>query len=87
MAAALAISSISRRLIAQPIIALADTALLVSRDQDYSVRAGFQADSREITVLIDAFNTMLTQIQDRDAALNEARSNLEARVEERTAEL
>jgi nitrogen fixation/metabolism regulation signal transduction histidine kinase len=87
MAAALAISSISRRLIAQPIIALADTALLVSRGQDYSVRAGFQADSREITVLIDAFNTMLTQIQDRDAALNEARSNLEARVEERTAEL
>jgi len=87
MAAAVAISSISQRLIARPIIALADTALLVSRDQDYSLRASIHADSSEIAVLIDAFNTMLTQIQERDAALNEARTHLEVRVEERTAAL
>jgi len=87
MAAALAISSISRRLIAHPITALADTALIVSRDRDYSVRAGIRSDSSEIVVLIDAFNTMLSQIQERDAALTRARNELESRVEARTAEL
>lgn len=87
MGAAVAISSISRRLIARPIIALADTALLVSRNQDYAVRAHVEADSSEISILVDAFNTMLTQIQERDAALNEARAHLEARVADRTAEL
>lgn len=87
MAAALLISAASRRLIAQPIIALADTALLVSRGQDYTVRADIHADSSEIVVLVDAFNTMLSQIGERDAALNRARNELEARVEERTAEL
>jgi len=80
MVAALIISATSRRLIAQPIIALADTALLVSRDKDYSVRAGIAADSVEIAILTQAFNTMLTQIQ-------EGRNELEARVEARTAEL
>jgi signal transduction histidine kinase len=87
MVAALVISSFSRRFIAKPIIALADTARLVSREQDYSVRASVPADSSEIAILIDAFNTMLIQIQDRDAALNEARNELEIRVEKRTAEL
>jgi signal transduction histidine kinase len=87
MVAAAAISAISRRLIAQPIVELADTALLVSRDRDYSVRAAAQTDAGEIAVLVDAFNTMLTQIQERDAALNRARNELEIRVEERTAEL
>ena len=87
MAAALVISSVSQRLIARPIIALAETALQVSREQDYSVRAGIHADGSEIAVLIDSFNTMLAQIQERDAALNEARAGLEARVEERTSEL
>jgi len=87
MAAAVVISSTSRRLIAQPIISLADTALLVSRNQDYAVRADIPAGSREIAVLVDAFNTMLTQIQERDAALSHARDELEARVDARTAEL
>jgi signal transduction histidine kinase len=87
MAFALVISSIARRLIEQPIIALAHTALLVSRERDYSVRAQTYAEGGEIAVLVDAFNTMLAQIQERDAALSEARAGLEARVEERTAEL
>jgi len=87
MLAAAIISTISRRLIAQPIIELAETALLVSRDRDYSVRAAVHADAGEIAILVDAFNTMLTQIQERDAALNRARNELELRVEERTAEL
>ena len=81
------ISSISQRLIARPIRSLAETAKIVSREQDYSVRAGIHADSREIEVLVEAFNKMLDQIQERDIALNQARSDLELRVEARTAEL
>ena len=87
MAAGLIISTISRRLIADPIIALADTALRVSHDRDYSVRADIQTDSSEVTVLVNAFNTMLTQIGERDDALTQARNELEVRVEDRTAEL
>jgi signal transduction histidine kinase len=87
MGAAVLISSFSRRLIAKPITALADTAMRVSRDRDYSIRADVSADSNEIAVLIDAFNTMLGQIQERDAAINQARNELETRVEERTAAL
>lgn len=87
MIAALAISIMSRRLIAEPIIALADTALLVSRDQDYTVRARINSNSAEIDILINAFNTMITQIGERDRALTQARDQLETRVEERTAEL
>jgi signal transduction histidine kinase len=87
MAAAVAISSISQRLIAQPVIALAETAMRVSQDKDYSVRAAVAVDGSEIGVLVDAFNTMLMQIQERDKALGEARDELEARVDERTAEL
>lgn len=87
MGAALAISSFARRVIAQPAIALAEVARHVSRDQDYSVRARVPADNSEIAVLTDAFNTMLTQIQERDVALIQARNSLESRVEERTAEL
>lgn len=88
MAAALVISSAARRFLAQPIISLANTALTVSRDQDYSVRATTPGETTgEISVLVDAFNTMLQQIQERDAALIHARDQLELRVEERTAEL
>ena len=41
----------------------------------------------ELAELIDAFNEMLSQIQERDGALQKARDELEHRVEERTAEL
>jgi signal transduction histidine kinase len=87
MVAAIVISASSRRFIAEPIRALAQTALSVSTDRDYSVRATTPANSREIAVLVDAFNTMLAQIQEQDAALRQARTHLELRVEQRTAEL
>lgn len=87
MAAGILIGSVSRRLIVRPIIALSETALLVSRDRDYSVRADTHAESAEISILVAAFNTMLAQIQQRDADLNDARTHLEARVQERTEEL
>lgn len=87
MGAAVLISATARRLIARPITALAETARRVSRERDYSVRAGPHADNDEIAVLITAFNEMLVQIQAQDMALTRARDNLELRVQERTAAL
>ena len=87
MLAALLISALSRRLIAQPITSLAETARSISREHDYSVRATESSDSVEISVLTQAFNEMLQQIQQSEAALRKSRDELEQRVEERTAEL
>jgi len=65
--------------ISRPILGLAHTAAMVSRDKNYAVRA--QAAGRdEIGGLVEAFNDMLAQIQQRDR-------ELEHRVEARTAEL
>jgi signal transduction histidine kinase len=87
MAAGLLISSTARRMIAQPLVALAEIARRVSRERDYSVRAAAHRDGDEIAVLVAAFNEMLVQIQERDTALNRAREGLEVRVQERTAAL
>jgi signal transduction histidine kinase len=87
MGAALLISSTARKLVAQPLIALSETARRVSRERDYSVRAERHSEHDEIAVLVDAFNEMLVQIQERDTALNRARDLLEVRVQERTAAL
>ena len=85
--AGFAISATARRTLAQPILALAETAHRVSRARDYAVRAEPPPDNDEIAVLVNAFNEMLVQIQERDSALNRARDELEQRVEERTAAL
>ncbi len=87
MAAGVLISATARRLVARPMVALAETARQVSRGRDYSVRAEPQPDGDEVAVLVEAFNEMLVQIQQRDNALNRAREELEVRVEERTAAL
>lgn len=86
-AAVLLLSLFLRRGIAEPIVRLADTARLVSRDKNYAVRAPGADRRDELGILIEAFNEMLGQIQERDAALHEAREELERRVEERTAQL
>lgn len=87
MLAALVISSLLRKLVAKPIASLAETARSISREHDYSVRAEESADSIEMSVLTHAFNDMLQQIQQSEAALRKSRDELEQRVEERTAEL
>ena len=66
---------------------LAQTAQIVTRERDYSVRAKLPSSSDELSFLVQSFNEMLEQIQARDRALEESRSALEQRVEERTAEL
>ena len=85
--AALLVSSVSRRAIIEPVEHLAEIANAVSHEKNYSVRATPTGHGDEFSVLIRSFNEMLAQIQERDAALEEAREKLERRVEERTAEL
>ena len=85
--AALLVSSIFRRAVAEPIVHLAEVAKIVSRDKNYSVRATPTRSRGELAILIDAFNEMLAQIQESEKALRKAHDGLEQRVQERTAEL
>jgi len=87
LVAALLVSSIFRKAVAEPIIHLAGVARAVTREKNYSVRAARTHDSGELAILIDAFNEMLAQTQQNENALREARDDLEQRVKERTAEL
>ncbi len=80
------IASRLQRVISQPILHLSRTAHAVAEEKNYSLRAVKQSED-ELGRLIDGFNAMLMQIQQRDAALREARDELEKRVEERTREL
>jgi signal transduction histidine kinase len=68
---ALAVSSRLQRLVSSPILNLARTASEVSRHGDYSVRAA-KINDDELGALVDAFNVMLQQIEQRDAELREA---------------
>jgi signal transduction histidine kinase len=77
----------TRRLISSPLTALAQTAMVVSRDRNYAVRAQSPGGTDEISLLIASFNEMLEQIEQRDFALEESRRGLERKVQERTAEL
>jgi PAS domain S-box-containing protein len=73
-------------LVTDPLINLASVARRVSKDGDYRVRAEKEADD-ELGELVDAFNLMLTQIEQRDGELQRARDLLEVRVKERTRDL
>jgi len=86
LAIALALSSQLQRLVSDPILLLARMARSVALEKNYSVRAAKESND-ELGQLVDGFNEMLAQIQARDTALQTARNNLEARVEERTREL
>jgi len=73
---ALTLSNWLQKRISQPILELAETAKAVSVQKDYRVRAKKYGQD-ELGVLTDAFNHMLTQIHERDAALmgSEARKS------------
>ncbi|HEV2453690.1 MAG TPA: ATP-binding protein, partial [Verrucomicrobiae bacterium] len=72
--------------ISRPIFHLAQTAKVVSTQKNYAVRAVKESDD-ELGNLIDGFNEMLSQIQERDVALHHANEELEKRVRERTRDL
>lgn len=85
--AALLVSGMFRRAVAEPIVELAEVARKVSLERNYSIRAKRTGTRDEVAVLIDAFNDMLSQIQLRDTELQRAHAELEQRVEERTRQL
>lgn len=80
------LSNILQKSISRPILSLAETARAISDRHDYSVRATKQGKD-ELGVLTDAFNQMLTQIQEQNQTLQEFNKNLEQKVKERTLEL
>ena len=85
--AVILMSSLIRQSIAEPILQLAETARIVSREKTYSVRAPTTRNRDELSSLIGTFNEMLGQLEERDTALREVHDSLERRVEERTAQL
>jgi PAS domain S-box-containing protein len=74
------------RIAINPILQLANIAGKVSSEGNYALRAA-AAGNDEIGTLIRSFNDMLDDIQQRDAALQNAKDELEHRVQVRTAEL
>ncbi len=75
-----------QHIISGPIAHLALLAKVVKEEKDFSVRAVPSA-SDEIGNLADEFNEMLSQIEKRERALQEAHDRLEERVKRRTHEL
>jgi signal transduction histidine kinase len=73
-------TSAMRRLLIRPLENLAETARVVSRKKDYSVRAEIPRRQDELAFLVQSFNEMLDEIE-------QSRAVLEQKVAERTAEL
>lgn len=77
----IALSTRFQRLVTDPILHLVTLTRVVSEEKNYSVRAKKHSED-EIGVLIEAFNEMLTAIQDRDVQLMVAREQAEAATEQ-----
>lgn len=73
---ALILATLSHRFIAFPILKLAIGLKVVSGQRDFSVRLEKQSND-EIGVLVDGFNDLLTQIQQRTSALSKANKEME----------
>ena len=73
------LSGVLQRLIAKPIIRLAEATSVISREKDYTIRVEKQG-SDELGRLVDGFNDMLGQIQTREGQLSEHRQQLEAQL-------
>ncbi|MGE0684216.1 MAG: response regulator, partial [Candidatus Binatia bacterium] len=80
------LSLLLQRGISSPILHLANTMAVVSKDENYGIRVEKQTND-ELGVLIDGFNDMLAQIELRDEELKRRSEELEDRVAIRTAEL
>ena len=80
------LSAFFQKLISGPILHLVETTKKLSSSKNYTIRAE-KSGNDELGVLIDQFNKMLTQIENRDRALEKHKSNLEKLVDQRTKEL
>jgi two-component system, sensor histidine kinase and response regulator len=74
------------RIVSDPIVQLARIAGRVTAEKNYSLRATAQSND-ESGILVSSFNQMLERIEQRDLALQNAKDELEQRVEQRTADL
>ncbi|MGQ9369205.1 response regulator [Azospirillum sp. ST 5-10] len=86
LAATAALSLLLQRLISEPIRRLQGAMTRIAAGSDYSVRVP-RTGNDELGLLIDGFNGMLEQIDQRDRALAHHRANLEIEVAARTADL
>jgi signal transduction histidine kinase/CheY-like chemotaxis protein len=75
-----------QQMISAPIVRLADAMRTVKREQRYDIRAAGEQED-EIGTLIDGFNDMLSEIEDRDQMLRRHQERLEEQVTARTVEL
>lgn len=80
------LSSRLQKTISSPILHLSNLANRVSTEKNYALRAVNESQD-ELGELVNQFNDMLSQVQDRDIALLEAHHELEAKVRERTHDL
>lgn len=80
------LSRVLKKSISAPILALAETAKIISGQKDYSVRVKKMGND-ELGFLTDAFNQMLEQIQHQNQSLKEFNQNLEQKVLDRTTQL
>ncbi len=87
LVAAVLMSSLIRKVVAKPILQLAQAARIVSREKTYSVRVRPTGNHDELSILISTFNEMLGQMEAHDAALRAVQDSLEQRVQVRTAQL
>ena len=74
------------RIVSDPIVQLARIAGRVTAEENYSLRATVKSND-ESGILVSTFNQMLERIGQRDLALQNAKDELEQRVEQRTADL
>lgn len=65
------LAAMLQKMVSQPILKLAETALVVSEKKDYSIRAENERED-EIGRLIDSFNEMIAAIENRDSAIRES---------------
>ena len=80
------LSRVLQKSISQPILALEQTAKIISQKRDYSVRA-VKSGKDEVGALTDAFNDMLTRIEVQNSEITSFNLKLEQKVRERTNEL
>ncbi|MEK7991638.1 MAG: ATP-binding protein [Thiotrichaceae bacterium] len=80
------IASILQGFISQPIYSLLTTMKMVSHNKNYSIREK-KLGNDELGSLVDGFNEMLSQVEQRDLELKQYRAHLEEKVQQRTSEL
>ncbi len=82
----LLVALVLQKAVTQPIYSLAETATGIAENSDYTVRASKESDD-EVGKMVDAFNSMLETIEQRNNELKGHKEELESKVEERTSEL